>query len=191
MFTKTTVIFAFVRMISRIKKYLWRRALSKGLTGRDRKRESGNLITANNVFVIYDASEESQNKEAEVFFEQLKSLRVKVKSLGYAKYKIVPHYCIPQLTRQFICMKELNLLGIPSKSFLDDFLDEEFDLLISLDLEQNSVLQYLAAMSKAKFKVGFNHPDNLQYFDFLVGAREGDMQDYIKHLIHYLSIQKT
>lgn len=178
-------------MKSGIKKYLWRRALNKRLTGRDRKRQSASLITANNVFVIYDASEEHQNKEAEVFFDQLKSLGVKVKSLGYAKYKIVPHYCIPQLTRQFICMKDLNILGIPSQSFLDDFIDEEFDLLISLDLDQNNILQYLAAISKAKFKVGFNHPDNLQYFDFLVGARQGDMQDYIKHLIHYLSIQKT
>lgn len=176
-------------MISSIQQFLWRRVLDKRLSGRLRTRASGSLNTARDVFVLYDASEEYQNKQAEDFFRRLKTLDVKVKSLGYAKYKIVPHYCIPQLTKQFICKKDLNLFGIPSQTFLEDFLDEEFDLLISLDMEQDRVLQYLAAMSKAKFKVGFNHPDNLLYFDFLVGAKPGDMTDYIDQLIHYLSIK--
>jgi len=111
-----------------------------------------------------------------------------VKSVGFAKYKIIPHYCIPQLTRQFICKSDLNIIGIPNKATLNDLLDEETDLLISLDMEQDPVLQYLAAMSLSKFKVGYNHADNLPWFDFLVGAEPGDMTDYIKQLIHYLSI---
>lgn len=181
-------------MISRlsIKQTLWKWALKRRLDGRVRNRVSGSLITASDVFVIYDASEEYQNQIAEQFFSELKSLDVKVKSIGYAKYKIVPHYCIPQLTKQFICKKNVDLLGVPRQSFLDAFLDEEFDLLISLDQEQDPVLQHLAAVSLARFKVGWNHPDNLPYFDFLVGGTEpGDMKGFINQLIHYLSINNT
>ncbi len=120
--------------IDQIKGYLRNRVLQNRLSGRQRRRVSGSLTTANEVFVIYDASAENQNKLAEEFFAELKSLDIKVKSLGYAKFKIVPHYCIPQLTRQFICKKDLNLLGIPAQPYLNDCIDEEFDILISLDM---------------------------------------------------------
>jgi hypothetical protein len=178
-------------IVKTIKTYLWQRALNARLANRNRVRISGSLITAKDLFVVYDASEEVQNKHAEAFFVKLKSLDIKVKSLGYAKYKIIPHYCIPQLSRQFICQKDLNLFGVPHKPFLDDFLDDEVDLLISLDQEQDPVLQYLAAVSMAKFKVGWNHPDNLPYFDYLIGSSPGDLPDYFDQLIHYLSINNT
>ncbi len=181
-------------MITRlpIKTILWKWALKKRLEGRVRKRTSGSLITASDVFIIYDASEEYQNKIAEEFFAELRSLDLKVKSVGYAKYRIVPHYCIPQLTRQYICKRNVDFLGAPRHTYLDAFLDEEFDLLISLDQEQDTVLQYLAAVSLARFKVGWNHPANLPYFDFLVGGtKPGDMKGYIHQLIHYLSINNT
>lgn len=191
-FINNFFIFANVISRQRIKQILLKWVLKRRLEGRVRNRTSGSLVTAYDVFIIYDASEEYQNKIAEEFFSELKSLDVKVKSVGYAKYKIVPHYCIPQLTRQFICKKDINLLGVPRQTFLNAFLDEEFDLLISLDQEQDPVLQYLAAVSLAKFKVGWNHPDNLIYFDFLVGGTEpGDLKGYIHQLIHYLSINNT
>lgn len=175
-----------------IKQWFWRRALKTRLAGRERERISGSLLTAQDVFVVYDSSHEFQNKLAEEFFGELKKLDIRVKSVGYAKFKIVPHYCIPQLTRQFICKKHLDLTGIPKQPFLNDFLDEPFDLLISLDQEQDPVLLYLAAASMAKFKVGWNHPDNIPWFDFLVGGTEpGDMKDYIHQLVHYLSIHNT
>lgn len=179
-----------VRIINTIKDYLWHRALKQKLTGRTDNRVSGSLITAREVFVIYDASEEYQNKVTEELFAELKSLDIKVKSVGYAKFKIVPHYCIPQLTRQFICKKDLNLLGIPSQTFLNDYLDEEFDLLISLDMDQDPVFQYMAAVSRAKFKVGWNDPANYPYYDFLIKSKQGDLAEYIRQMIYYLTINK-
>lgn len=180
-----------MRLTEKIRDFLWQRGLSKDTTGRVRNRATGTLQTAESVFVIYDASEEHQNKEAEAFFSLLKSLDVKVKSLGFARYKIVPHYCIPQLSKQFICKKDLDLSGIPRKSFMTDFFDEEFDLLISLDMEQSKALQYVAAMSMARFKVGWYDTSNMPYFDLLLRTREGDMKGYMNQIIHYLSTINT
>jgi hypothetical protein len=180
-----------VSIITNIKSALHNRALQQKLSNRHRQRVSGSLITARDVLILYDASEEYQNKQAEEFFARLKELDIKVKSVGFAKYKIIPHYCIPQLTRHFVCQSDLNLIGIPSRAALNDLLDEEVDLLISLDMEQDPLLQYLAAMSMAKFKVGYNHPDNLRWFDFLVGAKPGDIPDFITQLTHYLSINNA
>ncbi len=174
-----------------IRNMFWQRAMKKSLAGRQRRRTSASLHTAKDVFVIYDASEEEQNRDAEDLFNKLKGIGIKIKSLGYAKYKIVPHYCIPQLTKQFICRQDIDWKGIPRKSFLQDFLDEEFDLLISLDMAQDRILQYIAAMSAARFKVGWNDPANLPYFDFLIGSKPGDIHDFIRQILHYLSISKT
>jgi len=179
-------------MLQQIQNQLRRHALRNRLTGRVRKRITGSLVTAKDVLVLYDASEEHQNKVAEEFFAELKKLEIRVKSIGFAKYKIIPHYCIPQLTRQFICKKDLDLMGVPKQTFLDDFLNEEVDLLISLDQEQDPVLQYLAALSLAHYKVGWNHDANLPFFDCLIGGtRPGNMKDYIGQLIHYLTINDT
>lgn len=177
-------------IIEKVKGYLRNRMLQKKLEGRRRSRQAGSLVTAGEVFVIYDASEEYQNKLAEAFFAELKSMDIKVKSLGYARYKIIPHYCIPQLTRQFICKKDLNFLGIPTLPYLDDCLNDAFDLLISLDMSQDPLFQYIAALSKARCKVGWNDPANLPYYDFLVKGKDGDLADFIKQLIKYLSINK-
>jgi hypothetical protein len=186
---KKLTIFAFVSIKSYIKTTLFKRALKQKLRNRHRQRMSTSLLAAREVIVLYDASEEVQNKQAEEFFARLKGFDIKVKTVGYAKYRIIPHYCIPQLTRQFICKNNLNLVGIPTRAALDDLLDEEVDLLISLDMEQTPVLQYLAAVSLARFKVGYNHTDNLPWFDFLVGSKTGEMTDYMNQLIHYLSIK--
>jgi len=181
-----------VRIIQHIKQWIWSRALNNRLAGRERLRESGSLLTAKDVLVLYDASEEFQNKLAEEFFAELKKLDIRVKSIGYAKFKIVPHYCIPQLTRLFICKKHLDLTGIPKHPFLDDFLDEPFDLLISMDQEQDPVLQFLAAASMARYKVGWNHPGNLPWFDLLVGGTEpDDPKGFLHQIVHYLSINNT
>jgi hypothetical protein len=175
-------------IIERIKGFLRSRLLQKRLSGRKRNRVSGSLMTAAEVFVIYDASEEYQNKISEELFAELKGLDIKVKSLGYAKFKIIPHYCIPQLTRQFICKKDLNLLGIPDTPYLNDCMDEEVDLLISLDMNQDPVFQYIAAMSNAKCRVGWNDPANLPFYDILVKGKENDLGDFIRQIINYLTI---
>jgi hypothetical protein len=189
---KKSCIFALVSLLDKIQNHLRLRYLRNRLDGQSRNRVSGSLVTARDVLVLYDASEEHQNKMAEEFFGELKKLDIRVKSIGYAKFKIVPHYCIPQLTRQFICKKDLDWMGVPRQSFLEDFLNEDVDLLISLDQDQDPVLQYLAAVSLARFKVGYHQESNLPWFDFLVGGTPpGDTKSYIMQLIHYLSIKST
>ncbi len=181
-----------MRLLYSIQNFLRQRALRKRLADRHRTRVSGSLCTARDVLVLYDASEESQNKVAEKFFDELKSLNIKVKSIGFAKYKILPHYCIPQLSRQFICKKDIDILGVPHQALLNDFLDEEVDLLISLDQEQDPILQFLAALSMAHYKVGWNHPDNMPYFDCLIGGTDpGNVNEYISQLIHYLTLNSS
>ncbi len=177
--------------INRIKTICWERAIKPYSASGNRDRNTFNLDTAQHVGVIYNASEEHMIKEADEFFTYLKGRDIKHTSIGYAKYPIVPHYCIPQLTKHFICKKDLNFCWIPRKSKIKLFTDEQYDLLISLDIEQNKTLQFIAAITKAKFKAGYYDEANLPFFDFLLKSDRAEIKEYIKQLIHYLSVFNT
>ena len=63
-----------------------------------------------------------------------------------------------------ITPKDLNWLGFPGPGFAYDFIETGFDLLLNIALEQNLVLDYLTALSKAHFKIGWS-PDENNFFD--------------------------
>ena len=178
-------------LINRIKTACWNSMVKKFTSRENRNRSTFNLDNAKTVGIVYNASEEYMIKETDDLIDYLKYRGIKTKSIGLAHYNIVPHYCIPQLSKLFICQKDLNWCWKPSRQKTEDFLNEDFDLLISLDLEQDKTLQYLAAASNAKFKAGYYHPDNIPVFDFLVKSDINQLKDYIKQLIYYLSVFNT
>ncbi len=59
---------------------------------------------------------------------------------------------------------DLDWLGFPKRGMAEDFIETDFDLLLNIALEQNLVLDYLTALSKAHFKIGW-YPDELSFFD--------------------------
>jgi hypothetical protein len=82
---------------------------------------------------------------------------------------------------------ELNWLGFPKPGPADEFIATEFDLLLNIALNQNRVLDYLTALSKARFKIGWS-PDQSNFFDLNINI--GGKQDALflaRQQIFYLS----
>jgi hypothetical protein len=73
-----------------------------------------------------------------------------------------------------ITPNDLNWLGFPKPGPADDFITTEFDLLLNVALKQNQVLDYLTALSKARFKIGWSHEQN-NFFDLNINI--GEKQD--------------
>jgi len=63
-----------------------------------------------------------------------------------------------------ITSKSLNWMGLPKPGPVDDFIKTEFDVLFNIALEQNRVLDYITALSRAKFKTGWS-PEKRNFFD--------------------------
>lgn len=55
-----------------------------------------------------------------------------------------------------ISPRDLNRLGLPKSGVADEFLKTEFDLLLNIAIEQSLVLDYLTALSRARFKIGWS-----------------------------------
>ncbi len=85
-----------------------------------------------------------------------------------------------------ITPKDLNWLGFPKPGRADEFLETGFDLLLNVALEQNLVLDYLTALSKAHFKIGWS-PDQYNFFDLNINiSGKADSLFLAKQQIFYL-----
>lgn len=73
-----------------------------------------------------------------------------------------------------ITSKDLNWLGLPKPGPVDDFIKTEFDILFNIAMEQNPVLDYVTALSQAKFKTGWS-PEKRNFFDLNINI--GNKQD--------------
>jgi hypothetical protein len=73
-----------------------------------------------------------------------------------------------------ITSKDLNWLGLPKPGPVDDFIETKFDVLFNIALEQNLVLDYITALSQAKFKTGWS-PEKCNFFDLNINI--GNKQD--------------
>lgn len=86
-----------------------------------------------------------------------------------------------------ITSKDLNWLGFPKAGISDEFINMDFDLLMNIALKQNKVLDYITALSRAKFKTGWS-PYEKNFFD--LNIKIDDKQDALylaKQQIFYLS----
>lgn len=73
-----------------------------------------------------------------------------------------------------ITSKDLNWMGLPKPGPVDDFIKTEFDVLFNIALEQNRVLDYITALSRAKFKIGWT-PSHRNFLDLNINI--GNKQD--------------
>ena len=76
--------------------------------------------------------------------------------------------------------------SIKSKA-LQEFIDKKYDVLINFYEENKLELNYVAAASNAKFKVGFAEVDN-RINDLIIGSSTHDTNLFIVELKKYLKI---
>lgn len=60
--------------------------------------------------------------------------------------------------------EDLNWWGLPKPGKIDEFLSIDFDLLLNISLQQNLVLDYITALTHARFKIGWSENED-NYFD--------------------------
>ena len=80
-----------------------------------------------------------------------------VSALGFVDQKDKSFEHMSSLHFDFFSNTELNWYGKPQGMVIDNFLSEDYDILIDLSLKKFYPLTYLAVASPAKFKVGRYH----------------------------------
>jgi len=152
----------------KIKDYFLSRSIEKGRG--ERKTQLTTLKQAKSIGILIAVTSEEEYKRL-IKFIHLPEFNHKATSiLGYCNEKVVPHYCLSQLTHDFFCKKQLNWFNKPQSEHITQFCKKNFDLLIVYTKENIPAFQYILGTSCAKFITGYipqetKHLDlSLQFF---------------------------
>jgi hypothetical protein len=158
-----------MKLFDRIKEWLGRRALLREDMP-DRKPIARNLAEAGKIGIVYLATDEAAYNHVRNYVKKLKEeLGLhRIQCLGYADQKDLPHYLIPKLNFDPFCQRDLNWYRIPGGNTANNFIAEEFEVLIDLSMEDYLPLQYVVARSKARFKVGRYSDFGKRFLDMMI-----------------------
>ena len=161
-----------------IKEFFVKKSLKNNLS--DVKNE----VFSNNVQTIGLLIDESNFSHSEALKKELTihgiaSENIKVVAFN-AKFKKNETYLRPTFGK-----KHINWKGEISEDFLKEFINEDFDFLISYYDIENTILMMLTSKSKARFKVGFSAVNN-DLNRLMINTELENYKLFVSELFRYL-----
>jgi hypothetical protein len=159
-----------------------------------RLRKGFNFHSAQNVGLIYLDSDEQFYNEINNFSKLLKSdfdIR-KVLSLAFVDEieKKIPAWQIQNEHSTFFTRKDLNWHMRPT-SGMENFISEDFDILIDFSGGNSLPLNFIMKESRAKMKVGLRGTKAERYCDFILNmGNQFGISSFVEQLNSYLSNPK-
>lgn len=177
-----------MKLFDRLKEWMGIRRLLRDLP-QDRKPIARNLGLARKVAIVYVVEDEVAHNHVKNYVKRVKEeLGISnIMALGYSDQKVMPHYLHARLNFDAICQKDLNWYRIPQGNAVQNFMAEEFEVLIDLTLEDRLPVQYILAKSRARFKVGRWSESNKKILDMMIDmAGSRSLPQLIQQVHHYL-----
>ncbi len=177
-----------MKLFDRLKEWMGIRRLLRDLP-QDRKPIARNLAMARKVAIVYVVDDETTHNHVRNYVKRVKEeLGISnIMALGFSDQKVMPHYLHARLNFDAICLKDLNWYRIPQGNAVQNFMAEEFEVLIDLTLEDRLPIQYIMAKSRARFKVGRWSDSNKKILDMMIDmAGSQSLPQFIQQVHHYL-----
>lgn len=177
-------------LLKNIKLSIANNALKKELLSLDRHRipYKFSFEKAKTVGIIFDATNTDDYEIVKRYVVYLREHMKKVKVIGFFSTKEIPALTYSKLEYDFFSVKELNWLGKPESVIIKNFIDEEYDLLIDLNIHDHFALKYIAALSKSRFKVGKLDEDGIDIHDLMIDA---DNTQTVKYFLRQIDTYIT
>ncbi len=177
-----------MKLFDRIKEWLGRRALLREAMP-DRRPLAKNLAASVKIGIVYVATDEQAHAHVRNYVKRIKDEHGihRIQCLGYFDDKVMPNYLAAKLHFDAIHQKDLNWYRIPGGNTVNNFIAEEFDVLIDLTLTDYLPIQYIVAKSRARFKVGRWGDSNKHFLDMMIDmAGANSLPQFIAQVDRYL-----
>ncbi len=169
-------------LINRLRTRFHQRFLEKEIPLHHVSRGSVFLETAKSVGLLFDATSPLDTKVVLDFEYKLKQQGKKVKLLGYFGQKLKEE----KFEFDIFTKKQLDWALRPKEKVALDFAKQPFDLLINLSKRSVLPLDYLAARSKARYRVG-PYTERTSCYDLMIEPnKESGLKDFLGEVLHYL-----
>lgn len=152
--------------------------------GYSRSRTIMNIDSASSIGILYSGDNPDDVELIKTYVQTLRNLGKQVKSLGFMHVKELPLGLNGSMMHQYFALKELNWYFKPSSQFIDNFVNDEFDILMDFGIPTQLPILYISSMSKAKCKVGKYLDKYVNFYDVMIEADEGKKLDYVVKTTH-------
>ncbi|MBI4930115.1 MAG: hypothetical protein HY841_05085 [Bacteroidetes bacterium] len=174
---------------SSIKNVIGNYFLSMELQSIHRNKTFMNLEEAKTVGILFDATERENFDLVKKYIVYLKDMKKSVKAIGFYNQKQTPPMAYSKLEYDFFTLKDLNWYNFPDNIYVRNFIEDEYDILLDLNIYDSFPLKYVSAVSKAKFKVGKKSDRNSSTFDLMIDAEASKgLKYFLRNIDTYLSI---
>lgn len=137
---------------------------------KERKAIRFNFNEIRTVGILFDSTDPEDFELVKRYVVYLREHTKKVKVIGFFSSKNIPSLTYSKLEYDFFSFKELNWFGKPTTHVINNFIEEEFDLLLDLNIHDHFPLKYIASLSKAKFKVGRFKEGDEAIYDMMIDS---------------------
>jgi hypothetical protein len=156
----------------------------------NRRVKVNNFAQATRVGIIYKQKDESFYilvKQYVRFLKEEHGIK-NIMAMAYLPEKHVPHYHHHKLEFDYFTVADLNWKMKPEGTHIENFISNDFDILIDLTFENVAPLMYVLAKSRARFKVGAYHESKSNLLDLMIDMNEKTTFDqYLKKVNHFLT----
>lgn len=155
--------------------------LKRKLHACENNNEAVNYHAAKEVIILYECTDPLQKHLAENYLEKLRLDGKHVKLFAYSNKKKKDN----TLANAELASDDINLVFNPDPAIVNPVINKDFDLLIDLHSEECLPLEYIAALSKAKCRVGKYMPDKTHCYDLMINLDEQDDTAALMEQIDY------
>jgi hypothetical protein len=177
-----------VAFLTGIRKRLGYYILKRKLQGFSRRKEYINLEDAGTVGIIFHQTDNKSFETVQRFLKSLASEGKQIVAIGYIQSRKIPDFYLLRRGFNFFCVKDLNWYCRPEPEFAKEFMHREFDILINLSMDNLFPVEYIYALSRARFKAG-KFTNGSGYTDLAIDIKESrDIEYLIENISHYLRL---
>ncbi len=155
-----------------------------------RKVQFFNYETAKSVGILYCIDSKTNFDRIKQYISDLSNRNLKVYALGFVKKpEEIGITYFGQGNFNFFSEKHIGKTGKIKEVCISDFINADIDLVINFTTSNNFYLEYVFALSKAKFKV--SSIIDCKYSDLNINYdRSKDLNYFISQVDHYMSTIK-
>ena len=159
-------------VIANVKQFIANILLKNELRSSPRvmKPNKFNFDSIKTIGILMDVTDSEDYEIVKRYVLYLREFKKNVKVIGFFNQKQLPPMTYSKLEYDFYSAKEMNWLGKPNSIVIQNFISEEFDLLIDLNVKNHFSLRYIAALSKARFKVGKYAKHDEEIYDMMIDS---------------------
>jgi effector-binding domain-containing protein len=160
-------------ILTQIKNSIGAYFLRQEMATLNRERSMISLEDAKSIGIIFESGDKEDFELVKKYVLYLRELKKKVKVIGYFSGGATPAFTYSKLEYDFFSKKDLNWFNKPSDKFVSNFMEEDYDILIDLNIHHHFALRYIAGISKARFKVGPHEPGGEKIYDLMIEGAQG------------------